>query len=89
MIIITLLVSNGLIPTLICHELWILTERARSWIQAAEISFLLESGGHSLRNMVELCHLGGARSRAIAPPHRDEPTEVTRASVSDVPWTPP
>lgn len=28
-------------------------------------------------------HSGGARSRAAAPPHRQEPTEVTPASILD------
>ena len=54
------------------HELWVMTERIRSRIQAAVMSFL--------------CHPGGARSRAAATPHREEPTEVARASVSDAPW---
>ncbi|KAK3570250.1 hypothetical protein QTP86_017123 [Hemibagrus guttatus] len=37
----------------------------------------------------ELCHLGGARSRAAAPPHRKGPVGVVRASVSDASWTSP
>uniref|UniRef100_A0A673BW29 Anion exchange protein n=1 Tax=Sphaeramia orbicularis TaxID=375764 RepID=A0A673BW29_9TELE len=34
-------------------------------------------------------HQGGARSRTAAPPHREGPAEVARASVSDASWTPP
>ena len=34
----------------------------------------------------ELCHLGGAQSRAAAPPHQEEPAEVARSSVSDTSW---
>ncbi|MEQ2242410.1 hypothetical protein ILYODFUR_035641, partial [Ilyodon furcidens] len=36
----------------------------------------------------ELSHPGGARSRAAAPPHREEPVEVARASIPDASWTP-
>ncbi|KAK3517257.1 hypothetical protein QTP70_001616, partial [Hemibagrus guttatus] len=34
------------------HELWVMTERVRSRIQAAEMSFLLRVAGHSLRDRV-------------------------------------
>ncbi|KAK3572192.1 hypothetical protein QTP86_025596, partial [Hemibagrus guttatus] len=34
------------------HELWVLTERVRSWIQAAEMSFLRRVAGRSLRDRV-------------------------------------
>ncbi|KAK3506157.1 hypothetical protein QTP70_018390, partial [Hemibagrus guttatus] len=34
------------------HELWVMTERVRSRIQAAEISFLRRVAGHSLRDRV-------------------------------------
>ena len=72
------------VPTLTYgHELWVMTERIRSQIQAAEMSFLCRVAGCSLRDE------GGARSRAAAPPHREEPAEVARASVSDAPRTPP
>ncbi|MED6237778.1 hypothetical protein ATANTOWER_012930 [Ataeniobius toweri] len=36
--------------------------------------------GHSLR---------GARGRATAPPHREQPVEVARASMRGASWTPP
>ncbi|KAK3554501.1 hypothetical protein QTP70_024406, partial [Hemibagrus guttatus] len=78
------------VPTLpYGHELWVMTERIRSRIQAAEISFLHRVAGRSLREGKELCHLGGARSRAAAPPHRKGPVEVARASVSDASGTSP
>ncbi|MEQ2230892.1 hypothetical protein ILYODFUR_033898, partial [Ilyodon furcidens] len=35
----------------------------------------------------ELGHPGGARSRAAAPPHREGPVEVARASIPDASWT--
>ncbi|KAK3528789.1 hypothetical protein QTP70_011573 [Hemibagrus guttatus] len=34
------------------HELWVMTERVRSWIQAAEMSFLRRVAGRSLRDRV-------------------------------------
>ncbi|KAK3546788.1 hypothetical protein QTP86_001940 [Hemibagrus guttatus] len=41
------------VPTLTYgHELWVMTERVRSWIQAAEMSFLRRVAGHSLRDRV-------------------------------------
>ncbi|KAK3518448.1 hypothetical protein QTP70_000651 [Hemibagrus guttatus] len=41
------------VPTLIYgHELWVMTERIRSRIQAAEMSFLCRVAGHSLRDRV-------------------------------------
>ncbi|KAM4534591.1 uncharacterized protein V3H82_024506 [Fundulus diaphanus] len=41
------------VPTLIYgHELWVVTERTRSWIQAAEMSFLRSVSGLSLRDRV-------------------------------------
>ena len=41
------------LPTLTySHELWVMTERIRSRIQAAEISFLHRVGGRSLRDRV-------------------------------------
>ncbi|KAL0161456.1 hypothetical protein M9458_045181, partial [Cirrhinus mrigala] len=51
------------VPTLTYgHELWVMTERIRSRIQAAEMSFLQI----------------GARSRPAAPSHRERPVEVAR-----------
>ncbi len=41
------------VPTLTYgHELWVMTERTRSRIQAAEMSFLCRVAGHSLRDRV-------------------------------------
>ncbi|KAL1282365.1 hypothetical protein QQF64_001168 [Cirrhinus molitorella] len=41
------------VPTLTYgHELWVMTERIRSWIQAAEMSFLRRVAGRSLRDRV-------------------------------------
>ncbi|KAK3523662.1 hypothetical protein QTP70_006725 [Hemibagrus guttatus] len=41
------------VPTLTYgHELWVMTERVRSWIQAAEMSFLRRVAGRSLRDRV-------------------------------------
>ncbi|KAI3375226.1 hypothetical protein L3Q82_021728 [Scortum barcoo] len=81
------------VPTLTYgHELWVMTERTRSWIQAAEMSFLRRVAGRppSLRDRVRSSvTLGRARSRAAAPSHREESAEVAWASVSDAPWTPP
>ncbi|KAI3359801.1 hypothetical protein L3Q82_014174 [Scortum barcoo] len=79
------------VPTLTYgHELWVMTERTRSRIQAAEMSFLRRVAGRSLRDRVRsFGHSGGARSRAAAPSHREESAEVAWASVSDAPWTPP
>ena len=34
------------------HELWVVTERIRSWIQVAEMSFLRRVAGRSLRDRV-------------------------------------
>lgn len=49
------------------RKLWIMTERTRPRIQAAEIGFLCRVA----------VHIGcGACSRAAAPSHQDEPAEV-------------
>ncbi|KAK3553016.1 hypothetical protein QTP86_031158, partial [Hemibagrus guttatus] len=41
------------VPTLTYgHELWVMTERVRSWIQAAEMSFFRRAVGRSLRDRV-------------------------------------
>ena len=46
--------------------------------------------GRSLRDRVRSsCHPGGARGRAAAPPHREEPAEVAKASISDASRMPP
>ncbi|MED6278956.1 hypothetical protein CHARACLAT_029407 [Characodon lateralis] len=52
------------------------------------MSFLRTVAGHSLREGEELGHPGGARIRVAAPPHREEPVEVARASISYASWTP-
>ncbi|KAK3518107.1 hypothetical protein QTP70_033333 [Hemibagrus guttatus] len=76
------------IPTLTYgHELWVMTERVRSRIHAAEMSFLRRVAGRSLGDRVR--SPGGARSRAAAPPHRKGAVEVARASVSDASGTSP
>ncbi len=42
------------VPTLTYgHELWVMTERTRSRIQVAEMSFLRRVSGHSLRDRVK------------------------------------
>ena len=42
------------VPTLTYgHELWVMTERTRSRIQAAEMSFLRRVAGRSLRDRVK------------------------------------
>ncbi|KAK3529893.1 hypothetical protein QTP86_007211 [Hemibagrus guttatus] len=79
------------VPTLTYdHELWVMTERVRSRIQAAEISFLRRVAGHSLRDRV--------RSSVTWEELRVEPVllhiekgavEVARASVSDASGTSP
>ena len=54
------------VPTLTCsHEIWIVTERMRSQIQAAEMGFLQKVAGLGLR-------IRGREllNRAAAPPHR-------------------
>ena len=66
-----------------------MTERVRSWILVAKMSSLCRVAGRSLVRGEDLCHLGGARSRAAAPSHREEPAEVARASVLDGPGLPP
>ncbi len=41
------------VPTLTYgHELWVMTKRTRSWIQAAEMSFLRRVAGRTLRDRV-------------------------------------
>lgn len=50
------------------HELWVVSERTRSWIQAVEMSFLWRVAGCSLE-VEKLSHSGGAWSRVAAPSH--------------------
>ncbi|KAI3357939.1 hypothetical protein L3Q82_016326 [Scortum barcoo] len=76
------------VPTLTYgHELWVMTERTRSRIQAAEMSFLRRVAGRSLRDRVRSSvtreELG---VEPAAPSHREESAEVAWASVSDAPW---
>ncbi len=70
------------------HELWVMTERTRSRIQAAKMSFLRRVAGRSLRDRV--------RSSVTREELRVEPlllhietgsAEVARASVPDASWT--
>lgn len=62
------------VPTLTHgHELWVVTKRKRPQMQTAEMSFLcstLESGG-------EFQPSRETESRVTAPPHEEEPVEVT------------
>ncbi|KAK7915621.1 hypothetical protein WMY93_011382 [Mugilogobius chulae] len=79
------------VPTLTYgHELWVMTERTRSRIQAVEMSFLRRVAGRSLRDRV--------RSSATREELRVEPLllHIERgqlrwlgASVPDASWTPP
>ncbi|KAI3374957.1 hypothetical protein L3Q82_021489 [Scortum barcoo] len=79
------------VPTLTYgHELWVMTERTRSRIQAAEMSFLRRVAGRSLRDRVRS---SVTREELGVEPlllqHREESAEVAWASISDAPWTPP
>ncbi len=66
------------VPTLTYgHELWIMTERTSSRIQAAEMRFLRRVAGRSLRDRV--------RSSVTREELR---VEVARASFPDASWTP-
>ncbi|XP_061662730.1 interleukin-15 receptor subunit alpha isoform X2 [Syngnathoides biaculeatus] len=52
------------------HELWAMTERTRSRIQAAEMSFLRRVSGLSLRDRVRSSVIReGLKCRTAAPPH--------------------
>ncbi|KAI3361665.1 hypothetical protein L3Q82_002028 [Scortum barcoo] len=81
------------IPTLTYgHELWVMTERTGLRIQAAEmqVCFLQRVSGLRLRDRVrslDICER--LRSRAAAPPRREEPVEVVWASRKDASRTPP
>ncbi|KAK3514795.1 hypothetical protein QTP70_032195, partial [Hemibagrus guttatus] len=75
------------IPTLTYgHELWVMTERIRSRIQAAEMSFLRRMAGCSLRDRLRS---SVTRKELRVEPHRKETVEVARASVSDASGTSP
>ncbi|KAK3538438.1 hypothetical protein QTP86_003713 [Hemibagrus guttatus] len=75
------------IPTLTYgHELWVMTERIRSRIQAAEMSFLCRMAGCSLRDRLRS---SVTREELRVEPHRKETVEVARASVSDASGTSP
>ncbi|KAK0134381.1 hypothetical protein N1851_030038 [Merluccius polli] len=51
------------------HEVWVMTERTRSRVQAAEMSFLRRVAELTLRDRVRSSvHPGGARSRPATPP---------------------
>ncbi|MED6261101.1 hypothetical protein ATANTOWER_000899 [Ataeniobius toweri] len=65
-----------------------MTERTRSWIQAAEISFFCRVAGHSFRDRVRSSTIWEELGVA-APPDREESFEVTWASVLNATWTPP
>lgn len=57
------------VPTLACgHERSVVTERTRSGIQAAKMSFLHRGEG--------LGHSGGTQSVATVPPHQKWPAEI-------------
>lgn len=66
-------------------ELTAMTERTRSWIQVAEVSFFHRVAWHIIR---ELCHPGVTQSRSAAPLHQGKPVEVSPASVLDASWSP-
>ncbi|KAI3352628.1 hypothetical protein L3Q82_019215 [Scortum barcoo] len=69
------------VPTLTYgHELWVMTERTRSRIQAAEMSFLHRVAGRSLRDRVRsFGHSGGARKRGVpGMSHREEASGKTQ-----------
>ncbi|KAK0147518.1 hypothetical protein N1851_012990 [Merluccius polli] len=71
------------IPTLTYgHQLWVVTERTRSGIQAAEMSFLHRVAGLSVRDMVKSSDIR-RESEAAAPLRRKEPAEVVWASNQD------
>ena len=65
------------------HNLWGVTKRMRSWIQAAKMSFHWRMSGLSLRNRVRSSEiLGVSQSRAASPlQHQKEPAEVVWAPV--------
>ncbi|TWW77030.1 hypothetical protein D4764_12G0004200 [Takifugu flavidus] len=78
------------VPTLTYgHELWVMTERTKSWVQAAEMSFLRMVAGLSLRDRVRSSaireKLGVARrwlGHLVRMPHGWLPGEVFRACPS-------
>uniref|UniRef100_A0A8C6KI17 Reverse transcriptase domain-containing protein n=1 Tax=Nothobranchius furzeri TaxID=105023 RepID=A0A8C6KI17_NOTFU len=70
------------------RELWVMTKRTRSRIQAAEMSFLRRVAGLSLRDRVRSSDIREGLGTA-APPDRKESFEVVWASGQDASWTPP
>ncbi|KAI3363351.1 hypothetical protein L3Q82_011976, partial [Scortum barcoo] len=79
------------VPTLTYgHELWVMTERTRSRIQAGgEMSFLRRVAGRSLRDRVRSSVTReelGVEPLLLRIASREESAEVAWASVSDAPW---
>ena len=85
--------SRSLVPEPMLHlcsnphlwsQIWVLTQRMRSWTQAAEMSLLQRGAGLSLRDRgrsstmrgEELHHPDGAGNKAAAPPHRKDSAKV-------------
>ncbi len=72
------------------HELWLVTERMRWRIQAAEMSFLCRVAGFSLRDRMRSSDI--QRKLGVKPllhcSRRKEPVEVVRASDQDASWAP-
>lgn len=64
------------------------TERTRSWVEVAEMSFLCCVADRVVV-LVKLCPPGGAQGRAAAPPHWEEPDEGARTPSQDASQTPP
>ncbi|KAK3510626.1 hypothetical protein QTP70_011883 [Hemibagrus guttatus] len=79
------------VPTLTYdHELWVMTERVRSRIQVAEISFLRRVAGHSLRDRVRSSVTWEELGVEPVLLHIEKgAVEVARASVSDASGTSP
>ncbi len=75
-------------PVVTCgHELWIVTERMRSWIQADEISFLCRVAGLSLRDRVRSSDI--RRELGVEPLLLCSERSQLRASDQDHPGGPP
>ena len=72
------------------HEGWVMTERTRSRIQAAEMGFLSWVDGISHRDRVRSFVIReGTQSRAAAHLRKKEPVKVVRASGKDATWSLP
>ena len=77
------------IPTLTYgHELWIVTERTRSRIQAAEMSFLPRVVGLSLRDRVRSSDIRRELEVELLLLVEKEPAKVIWASDQDASWAP-